>query len=51
MLLLIASVSYRPLPASSGSNAKSDILEEYDTDIFDTVNLLEGLADGKLDLT
>ncbi|RUS21362.1 hypothetical protein BC937DRAFT_92930 [Endogone sp. FLAS-F59071] len=46
VLLLIASVSYRPLPASAASNAStSDVLNEYDTDIFDTVNLLEGLSD------
>ncbi|RUP43588.1 hypothetical protein BC936DRAFT_136973, partial [Jimgerdemannia flammicorona] len=47
-LLLTANVSYRPAPVGATNNAGSlapDGSNEYDTDGFDTINLLEGLKD------
>lgn len=50
VLSINSNIQYRPLPIKR-PNAQSESStvdeSEYDTDLFETINLLSGLADGK----
>lgn len=51
-LLFNFNVSYRPLPSKSKDescsvNASGQDVDEYDTELFETIDLLGGLSEGK----
>jgi hypothetical protein len=50
ILAINSNIQYRPLPlkrTSAQPNENTTDDSEYDTELFETINLLSGLADGK----
>jgi hypothetical protein len=47
LLAINSNVQYRPLPLKKTAPRETTDESEYDVDLFETINLLSGLSDGK----